>query len=146
MRMRIANRELRNSEYAIDCATVRAHDSAMKNPLEKRTKIFALEVIKFVSMLRFGRPNEVIGRQLLKSGTSIGANYREAARAESHDDFIHKIGICAKESAETQYWLELLFEGQLAGFEGSKKLHQEASELLAIFVASGRTAKRSKQR
>jgi four helix bundle protein len=73
----------------------------MKQPLDSRTKLFALEIIKFVTGLRMGRICDVISRQLLKSGTSIGANYREASRAESHDDFIHKIGICAKEAAET---------------------------------------------
>ena len=116
----------------------------MKEELGKRTKLFALEVINFVASLPRNRTFEVTGRQLLKSGTSIGANYREAGRAESHDDFIHKIAICAKESAETQYWFELFLEGRLAKLEKSEKLRQEASELLAIFVASGRTAKASR--
>jgi four helix bundle protein len=116
----------------------------MKEELEKRTKLFALNVINFVAALPLNRTCEVIGRQLLKSGTSIGANYREAGRAESHDDFIHKIAICEKESAETQYWLELFLEGKLADLEKCEKLRQEASELLAIFVASGRTAKTSR--
>jgi four helix bundle protein len=116
----------------------------MKQELEKRTKLFALEIIKFVASLPRNRTFEVIGRQLLKSGTSVGANYREAGRAESHDDFIHKIGICEKESAETQYWLELFLEGRLADPEKCEKLRGEASELLAIFVASGRTAKASR--
>jgi len=116
----------------------------MKEELEKRTKLFALEVINFVASLPRNRTFEVIGRQLLKSGTSIGANYREAGRAESHDDFIHKIAICEKESAETQYWLELFLEGKLAQPGKSERLRQEASELLAIFVASGRTAKASR--
>ena len=87
---------------------------------------------------------DVLGRQLLKSGTSIGANYREAGRAESHDDFIHKIGICAKESAETEYWLELFLEAKLVNAERCEVLRREASELVAIFVASGRTAKKSR--
>jgi len=85
-----------------------------------------------------------MSRQLLKSGTSVGANYREAGRAESHDDFIHKIAICEKEAAETQYWLELFLEGKLASEEKCERLRQEASELLAIFVASDRTAKGSR--
>jgi four helix bundle protein len=116
----------------------------MKEELEKRTKLFALNVINFVAALPSNRTCEVIGRQLLKSGTSIGANYREAGRAQSHNDFIHKIAICEKESAETQYWFELFLEGKLAQPEKSEKLRKEASELLAIFVASGRTAKASR--
>lgn len=116
----------------------------MKETLEKRSKLFALGIIKFVSSLPTNRICNVIGRQLLKSGTSVGANYREASRAESHDDFIHKIAICEKESAEAQCWLELFLEGRLADAEKCKKLRQEASELRAIFVASGRTAKRSR--
>ena len=79
--------------------------------------------------------------QLLKSGTSIGANYREANRAQSHDDFIHKIAICEKEAAETEYWLELLIESGVANPGTCDDLLREAPELLAIFVASGRTAK-----
>jgi len=114
----------------------------MKQPLENRTKIFALEIIKFTATLPRNAIADVLGRQLLKSGTSIGANYREAARVESHDDFIHKIGICAKESAETQYWLELFLEVKLVDIKKCEVLHREPSELLAIFVASGRTAKR----
>lgn len=142
--MRIAECERRIAESRIDCALIRAHDLRMKETLEKRTKLFALEIIKFVNTLRTNRICYVIGRQLLKSGTSIGANYRKASRAEPHDDFIHKIAISEKESAESQYWLELFLEGKLADAERCEKLRQEASELLAIFVASGRTAKASR--
>lgn len=116
----------------------------MKRPLENRTKLFALQIINFISVLPKNRITDVIGRQLLRSGTSIGANYREAGRAESHNDFIHKIGICAKESAETQYWLELFLEAKLVKAEKCEVLRLEVSELLAIFVASGRTAKKSR--
>jgi four helix bundle protein len=116
----------------------------MREEIEKRTKLFALSIINLIATMPSNRTYDVLGRQLAKSGTSIGANYREAGRAESHDDFIHKIAICAKEAAETQYWLELLIEGRLASVDRCAKLHQEVSELLAIFVASGRTAKTSR--
>ena len=116
----------------------------MKQELEKRTKLFALNIINFVTNLPLNRICDVIGRQLIKSGTSVGANYREASRAESHSDFIHKIAICEKEAAETQYWLELFLESRFVPIDESKKLRQEASELLAIFVSSGRTAKQSR--
>ncbi len=74
-----------------------------KAELEQRTKRFALRVIGFVAELPKSKVNDVLGYQLLKSGTSIGANYREANRAESRNDFIHKIGVVEKEAAETQY-------------------------------------------
>ena len=113
----------------------------MKKELELRTKRFALAVIKLVSDLPRSRNAEVLGRQLLRSGTSIGANYREANRAASKSDFIHKLSICEKEAAETEYWLELLRESGITR-EGADALLREAGELLAIFVASGRTAER----
>jgi four helix bundle protein len=83
----------------------------------------------------------VIGYQMVKAGTSIGANYREANRAESRNDFIHKVGIVEKEAAETQYWLELCEEGKLGDTDQRKWLLQESGELLAIFTRSGQTAK-----
>jgi four helix bundle protein len=113
----------------------------MKKELEARTKRFALSVIAFVSKLPRGKASDVIGYQLVKSGTSIGANYREVNRAESHDDFIHKIAICEKEAAETEYWLELTQEANLMASTSTEELLREVRELLSIFVASGRTAK-----
>jgi four helix bundle protein len=113
----------------------------MKNDLQIRTKQFALTIIDLVSKLPKTKVADVIGYQLLRSGTSIGANYREAARALSHDDFIHKIGICEKEAAETQYWLELLSESRVIDANSHKHVYVEVGELLAILVASGRTAK-----
>jgi four helix bundle protein len=112
-----------------------------KGDLEGRTKQFALRVINFVGNLPKKKATDVIGYQLLKSGTSIGANYRKANRAESHDDFIHKIGIVEKEASETQYWLELLQETQLGNAEENSKLLRECRELTAIFTAIGKTAK-----
>jgi four helix bundle protein len=113
----------------------------MKNELESRTKAFALHIIKFVSNLPKNKTTDVLGYQLLKSGTSIGVNYREARRAESTDDFIHKIAIVEKEANESKYWLELFDEANLGTVEQRALLLQEASELLAIFTSSGKTAK-----
>ncbi len=113
----------------------------MKNDLELRTKRFALDVINFVASVKPSRPADVIGRQLLKSGTSIGANYREATRAESRNDFIHKLAICEKEAAETEYWIELFAESHLAPAKTCETLLKECRELIAIIVASSRTAK-----
>ena len=112
-----------------------------KAELEQRTKQFALRVIRFVAALPKNRAADVLGYQLLKSGTSIGANYREANRAESRNDFIHKLAIAEKEAAETQYWLELLEEEGIGNPEDRRWLLQESGELLAIFAASGKTAK-----
>lgn len=74
-----------------------------KDELEKRTKEFAIRIIQFVTALSKSKAADVMGYQLLKSGTSIGANYREANRAESKKDFIHKIGIVEKEASESEY-------------------------------------------
>lgn len=109
--------------------------------LEDRTKVFALRVIGFVSELPKNKVTNVLAYQLLKSGTSIGANYREANPAESRNDFIHKIGLVEKEAAETQYWLELLEESNIGDLDERRWLLQESGELLAIFTSIGRTAK-----
>ncbi|MEO0246259.1 MAG: four helix bundle protein, partial [candidate division WOR-3 bacterium] len=84
----------------------------------------------------------VIGYQIMKSGTSIGANYREAKRAKSQADFISKIGTCEQETEETIYWLELLRDAGIVSFSKLEDLIDEANQLLAIFIASSKTAKR----
>ena len=112
-----------------------------RRDLEKRSKDFALRVIRFVGGLPKSKATDVMGYQLLKSGTSIGANYREANRAESHNDFIHKIGIVEKEASETEYWLELFDEANIGNVGERGWLLREARELVAIFTAMGRTAK-----
>ena len=112
-----------------------------KRELEERTKQFSLRVIRFVSELPRSKVADVLTYQLLKSATSIGANYREANRAESRNDFIHKIAIVEKEAAETQYWLELLSEGSDVDRSVCGSLLQECGELLAIFTSIGKTSK-----
>jgi four helix bundle protein len=89
----------------------------VKTELEGRTIKFAVQVVKTVGGFSKTIDGQVIGRQLLKAGTSIGANYREANRAESRVDFIHKIGIAEKEAAETIYWLEICRECRLGNKE-----------------------------
>ena len=112
-----------------------------KIELEKRTKEFSLILIRFLQSLPKNYLGEALGRQLLKSGTSIGANYREANRAESKADFIHKLAIAEKEASETVYWLELMTEAGIGDRKDVAKLLQEAREILAIFTAAGRTSK-----
>ncbi len=115
-----------------------------KSELEKRTKEFALRVIKFVASLPKNRVALELGSQLLRSGTSVGANYREANRAESHSDFIHKIGVVEKECGESQYWLELFESSNIGDVVERRWLLKESGELLAIFTSIGKTAKRNR--
>lgn len=112
-----------------------------KTELEDRTKRFALDVIRFVGGLPRGPVAEIPGRQLLRSSTSVGANYREANRAESRADFIHKIAVVEKECAETCYWLELFHESHARSVSVPEHLISEADELLAIFVTIGKRTK-----
>lgn len=112
-----------------------------KEELEKRTKAFALRIVNFVSKLPKNKITDVLSYQLLRSGTSIGANYREANRAESRNDFIHKVSIVEKEASETQYWLELLDESDIGNPDDRMWLIKECDELLAIFTSIGKTSK-----
>ena len=109
--------------------------------LKKRTKIFALEIIKMEDLLPNSTVSHVIVNQILRSSTSIGANYRAVTRAKSDKDFINKLNICEEEADETIYWLELIEEAGLLKNEITNKLLKEADELTAIFVASINTKK-----
>ena len=109
--------------------------------LERRTKEFALRILFFVGTLPKNKIGDAIGYQLADSGTSIGANYREANRGESRRDFIHKIGIVEKECAETEYWLELCQEANIGDAVERQWLLKESGELLAIFTRIGKTSK-----
>src|SRR5436190_15760032 len=113
----------------------------MEKDLELRTKRFALAVIKFSSSLPRTRELDVLARQLVRSATSVGANYREANRGVSRADFVNKIGTVQKEASETQYWIELLIESGVAGKSRAEELLKESSELLAIFTAIGKKLK-----
>lgn len=116
----------------------------MKTELEGRTKNFAVQIIQLTRSFPKTVDGIEVGRQLLRSGTGIGANYREANRAESRNDFIHKVGISEKEAAETEYWLELCAEAPLGNQEEICRLLKEAGELLAILNTIGRKAKQSR--
>jgi len=117
-----------------------------RKDLEQRTLRFAVAVIEFVETLPKNKTGEVVEFQLVKAGTSIGANYREAGRAESTNDFIHKLAIVEKESAESCYWLELCEYAQLGDESKRDWLLKESRELLAIFTSSGRTSKANRSR
>ena len=109
--------------------------------LKARTKAFALRVIKLVDAMPRSLAAQVIGKQLLRSATSVGANYRAACRAQSHAEFAAKLSIVVGEADETVYWLELLRESRLLKPERLAKILKEANELVAIAVASRKTAK-----
>jgi four helix bundle protein len=112
--------------------------------LQDRTKKFAIRVIKAFVRLPKDEAARIIGRQFLRSGTSLAANYRAACRARSAADFISKISIVAEEADETLFWLELLVEAELLQLKLFGPLMKECEELLKICSASLTTAKRNR--
>ncbi len=109
--------------------------------LEIRTKKFAINIIKLSASLPNTPEGKVIKYQLTKSGTSIGANYREANRSRSKADFANKIKICESEASETVYWLEIITDLNWGDFEKTQLILTEANELLAIFTSIGKNLK-----
>lgn len=114
-----------------------------EHEFKQRTKCVALRIIRLVEALPKTRTADVIGRQLLRSGTSIGANYRAACRARSPADMIAKLGIVEEEADETMYWLELLSEAAVLPAVSLNGLRQELNEILAMIVASQKTLRRN---
>jgi len=112
--------------------------------LLRRTKAVAIRVIKLVDALPSKRSAEVIGRQLIRSATSIGANYRAAKRARSTAEFCAKLGIVEEEADETSYWLELLAETSLMKPDKLEPLRREVDEITAMIVRSIKTARTRK--
>jgi len=112
--------------------------------LKRRTKAFAIKIIRIFESLPQKGAGIVLGRQLLRSGTSVGANYRSACRAKSNADFVAKMGIVEEEIDETMYWLELFIEIGILKAEDVEVILKEANELLAIVVASIKTARKNK--
>jgi four helix bundle protein len=104
-----------------------------------RTKKLAVAIIKEVNQLPRSLVSDVIGKQLVRSGTSIGANYRAACRAKSSADMIYKMKIVEEESDETEYWLELLVEAELVPQSQIAGIYKETDEILAMIVASIKT-------
>ncbi len=112
--------------------------------LRDRTKQFAIRVIRMCESLPTNMSAQTIGKQVLRSGTSVAANFREASRARSKAEFIAKLGTVEQELDESMLWFELLTETEILPSKKLKLLHQEAEELIRIVVASVR-ATRSKQ-
>lgn len=109
--------------------------------LKKRTKQFALRVIKMGKAIKTDDIDKVILKQLIRSATSVGSNYRAAIKAKSKRDFIYKLAVIEEEADESYFWLELMAEAEIVKPEKIVALKNEAKELTAIFTAQGKTAK-----
>ena len=110
--------------------------------LKIRTKAFALRIVRMFSQLPKTVEAQVMGKQVLRSGTSVGANYREANRSRSDAEFIAKIGDCLKELDETEYWLELLVDSEVVPSPRMTELLDETNQLLAIFTTISKNTKK----
>ena len=117
-----------------------------KAQLQKRTKQFALRIIKLVDALPNNTAGRAIGGQLVRCGTSVGANYRSACRARSKAEFIAKLGIVLEEADESEFWLELIIESGLMKKKLVDQLIIEAGELTAIFTSSINSARYGKKK
>ena len=117
--------------------------SSRTEEMRDRTKAFALRIIRLFRSLPYRTDTQVLGKQLLRCGTSVAANYRAVCRARSKAEFIARMGIVAEEADETILWLELLTESGIISPEKTGELLKEARQLAAIFTASQQTAKRA---
>ena len=122
------------------------HQAYKEDELKQRPKHFAVRVVRLFRALPRTADGQVLGRQLLRSGTSVAANYRAVCRARSRAEFVARIGIVVEEADETVFWLELLVEVGLIKKSQMENLLREANELLAIFAASQRTARMGQRR
>ena len=117
-------------------------NSEKKEALRHRTKAFASAIVRFYLGLDRRREElRILGKQVLRSGTSVAANYREGSRARSNDEFVAKIELCAQEADETQLWLELLRDDCGVTDDVVSPLWKEADELIAMFVTMAKRAK-----
>ena len=114
-----------------------------REEMKQRTKTYANRIVKLCSTLRSDWIAQTLGKQLLRSGTSVGANYRAVCRAKSSADFINKLRIVEEECDESLFWMELLVENQLVMAALLRDLMKEADEILSIVVASAKTARTS---
>ncbi|MEO6850857.1 MAG: four helix bundle protein [Mucilaginibacter sp.] len=117
-----------------------------KVELKKRTQKFAVDIIKFIEPLPNSKVLNVLSNQLLRSSSSVGANYRAACKGKSTADFINKIVICEEEADESIYWIDLMIESELVNAALLTTLKKEATELTAIFTAIGKTAKENQRK
>lgn len=114
--------------------------------MKKRTKAFALRCIKLACSFPKGPVGDTIGRQLIRSGTGVAANYRASCSARSHADFLNKLGIVEEEVDESLFWIELSAEASLIPPVRVEDLIEEGSQILAIIVSSQKTAKANRKK
>jgi four helix bundle protein len=112
-----------------------------KEELKQRTKKFSLDIIRLIEDIPNTKAGHTIANQIIRSATSVGANYRAACRAKSERDFLNKILIVEEEADETLFWLELLLEGKIVKSETLEHLMKECNELVAIFTSTGKTVR-----
>ena len=117
----------------------------MESIIDKKSKVFALRIIKLYKQLKEVDKEFILSKQILRSGTSIGANARERKNSQSKADFINKLSIALKEADETQYWLELLYESGIINENIFSSLNNDLKEIIAIITSSIKTAKQNKQ-
>ena len=115
-----------------------------ENPLKDKSYNFALRIVKAYKHLVFEQKEYVLSKQMLRSGTSIGANIAEANQAQSRPDFISKLGIALKETVETEYWLQLLRDGEFITRTQAESLIADGLEIKAILTASIKSTKQGK--
>jgi four helix bundle protein len=114
--------------------------------LKERTRVFALDVIRLVRLFPRTLDAQIVGRQLIRAGTAVAANYRASCRSQSSADFISKISVVAEEADESQLWLDLTIAVPIVDADASRRLFREATELSKIFTASRNTAKANRSR
>lgn len=111
--------------------------------LENKSISFAVRIVKFYKFLCEEKKEYILSKQVLRSGTSIGANIRESRNAQSKADFINKLNVALKEADETQYWLEVMEKSEIINSEQVESLNKDLSELIAILVSSLKTLKKT---
>lgn len=122
------------------------HNSQLsKGPLWNKSFAFALRIVKLAKYLQEEKKEYVLSKQVLRSGTAIGALVREAEHAESRADFVHKMNIALKEANETLYWLELLHQAQYLGDDSFESIQPESEELVKLLVSIVKTTKRTRR-
>ncbi len=116
----------------------------MDNPVRDKSFAFALRIVKLYRHLKEEQREYVLSKQVLRSGTAIGALVRESQQAESKADFIHKLAIALKEANETEYWIELLFHSQYIESNSYQSIHTDLKELLKLLTSIIKTTKQNK--
>lgn len=140
LRRKLKKFEIRNSECGIKGIDLK------ENVVVDKSKVFALRIIKLYRYLCDEKKEFVLSRQLLRSGTSIGANVKEAIRGQSKPDFYAKMNIALKEASETEYWLELLHESGYIDDGGFESIYVDCQEIMKILVSITKTQKIQKER